>query len=69
MTAAGPTRDCPICGGAERRVFFHQEFATVDYATPVTGYDVVVPLAKLEDRYVPSVSRIVDALRKVMETA
>jgi len=35
----------------------------------VAGYDVVVPLAKLEDRYVPSVSRIVDALRKVMETA
>src|SRR5258708_17656457 len=35
-------RDCPICGSAKRRVFFHQEFAAVDQATPVTGYDVVV---------------------------
>jgi hypothetical protein len=25
-----------------RRVFFHQEFAVVDQATLVTGYDVVV---------------------------
>ncbi|HEX9368371.1 MAG TPA: class I SAM-dependent methyltransferase [Vicinamibacterales bacterium] len=42
MTAAYPPRDCPICGGAARRVYFHQEFAAVDQATPVTGYDVVV---------------------------
>jgi SAM-dependent methyltransferase len=42
MTGAWPTRDCPICGDAERRVLFHQEFAAVDHATPVTGYDVVV---------------------------
>ncbi len=42
MTIAWPARDCPICGGADRRVLFHQEFAAVDRATPVTGYDVVV---------------------------
>jgi SAM-dependent methyltransferase len=42
MTGAGQPRDCPICGGAERRVVFHQQFAAVDQATPVTGYDVVV---------------------------
>lgn len=41
MTGVYPPRDCPICGSAARRVFFHQEFATVDHATPVTGYDVV----------------------------
>jgi SAM-dependent methyltransferase len=35
-------RACPICGSADRRVVFHQEFATVDQATPVTGYDVAV---------------------------
>jgi SAM-dependent methyltransferase len=35
-------RVCPICGSAERRVVFHQEFAAVDHATPVTGYDVAV---------------------------
>ena len=42
MTVGYPSRDCPICGSARRRVFFHQEFATVDQGTPVTGYDVVV---------------------------
>jgi SAM-dependent methyltransferase len=42
MTFVYRSRDCPICGGAERRVFFHQEFAAIDQGTPVTGYDVVV---------------------------
>ena len=42
MTSANQARDCPICGSAARRVFFHQEFAAVDQATPVTGYDVAV---------------------------
>jgi SAM-dependent methyltransferase len=42
MTVAYPSRGCPICESAERRVFFHQDFAAVDQATPVTGYDVVV---------------------------
>jgi SAM-dependent methyltransferase len=35
-------RGCPICGSAEHRAVFRQEFAAVDQATPVTGYDVVV---------------------------
>jgi len=35
-------RACPICGSADRRVVFRQEFAAVDQATPVTGYDVAV---------------------------
>jgi pyruvate dehydrogenase E1 component beta subunit len=33
----------------------------------VTGYDVVVPLSRLETQYMPSVARIADAVRKVME--
>ncbi len=33
----------------------------------VTGYDVVVPLFRLEKQYMPSVARITDAVRKVME--
>jgi 2-oxoisovalerate dehydrogenase E1 component beta subunit len=33
----------------------------------VTGYDVVVPLSRLEMQYMPSVVRIADAVRKVME--
>lgn len=35
----------------------------------VTGYDVVVPMAKLEYQYMPSVARIVDAVRKTLEGA
>jgi pyruvate dehydrogenase E1 component beta subunit len=33
----------------------------------VTAYDVVVPLSRLEKQYIPSVARIVDAVRGVME--
>ena len=35
-------RGCPVCGGADRHVVFRQDFAAVDQATPVTGYDVAV---------------------------
>jgi 2-oxoisovalerate dehydrogenase E1 component beta subunit len=35
----------------------------------VTGYDVVVPLAKLEHQYLPSVERIMSAVRRTMEGA
>jgi SAM-dependent methyltransferase len=37
-----PPRGCPVCGATERRVLFRQDFAAVESATPVTGYDVVV---------------------------
>ncbi len=33
----------------------------------VAAYDVVVPLARLEPQYLPSVDRIIDAVRKTME--
>jgi pyruvate dehydrogenase E1 component beta subunit len=35
----------------------------------VTGYDTVMPLARLEQHYIPDVPRIVGAVRKVMEFA
>src|SRR6266700_3725090 len=35
----------------------------------VTGYDTIMPLPRLEQRYIPSVSRIVAATRKVCEFA
>jgi 2-oxoisovalerate dehydrogenase E1 component beta subunit len=35
----------------------------------VTGYDTVMPLPRLEQRYIPSVSRIVAATRQVCEFA
>src|SRR5918993_3842261 len=42
MSAAAVSRECPMCGSAERRVYFTQRFAAIDQATPVTGYDVAV---------------------------
>ena len=35
-------RACPVCGAAKPRVLFRQDFAAVEAATPVTGYDVAV---------------------------
>jgi pyruvate dehydrogenase E1 component beta subunit len=35
----------------------------------VTGYDTIMPLPRLEQRYIPSVSRIVAATRKACEFA
>jgi len=35
-------RPCPVCGRTEPRLLFNQEFAAVEQATPITGYDVVV---------------------------
>ncbi|MCH8329380.1 MAG: alpha-ketoacid dehydrogenase subunit beta, partial [Nanoarchaeota archaeon] len=43
--------------------FFSLE-ATVER---VTGFDVAVPFAKLEDYYLPSEKRILKAVDKVME--
>jgi pyruvate dehydrogenase E1 component beta subunit len=33
----------------------------------VTGYDVVVPLSRLEHQYMPSKARIISAARKAIE--
>ncbi|MFI5232763.1 MAG: class I SAM-dependent methyltransferase [Gemmatimonadales bacterium] len=35
-------RACPVCGSTQPKVLFRQEFAAVELATPVTGYDVAV---------------------------
>jgi hypothetical protein len=42
MTDVYPSRNCPICEHAARRVLFHQKFAVIEQATAVPGYDVVV---------------------------
>jgi pyruvate dehydrogenase E1 component beta subunit len=35
----------------------------------VTGYDVVVPLYRLENQYMPSTARIVAAVRQALEAS
>ena len=42
FTTDSSPRGCPVCGSADRISLFRQQFAAVDGATPVTGYDVVV---------------------------
>jgi pyruvate/2-oxoglutarate/acetoin dehydrogenase E1 component len=33
----------------------------------VTGYDVPYPYWKIEDAYMPSVERVIDAVRRLLE--
>lgn len=40
--AVAAPRGCPVCGATGRRVLFRQDFAAIESATPVTGYDVAV---------------------------
>ena len=71
------TGRCVIVHEAARSVGFGAEIAAnlaeralYSLLAPVqrvTGYDVVMPLAKLEYQYLPSVERIVSAVRKTLE--
>lgn len=71
------TGRCVIVHEAPRTAGFGAEIAAViaeralySLLAPikrVTGYDVVVPLSKLEGQYMPSVDRIADAVRQVMK--
>lgn len=73
------TGRCVIVHEAPRTAGFGAEIAAViaekalySLLAPVqrvTGYDVVVPLARLENQYMPSVERIADAVRRVMEAS
>lgn len=42
MTDARAARPCPVCGSTASRLVFRQDFAEIDHAAPITGYDVVV---------------------------
>ena len=42
MADRHPPRPCPVCGALHRKQLFRQEFAEIDSATVVGGYDVVV---------------------------
>ena len=58
-----------VCGFASEVAAVLAERAIFDLRGPVlrvTGYDVPYPYWQLEDAYVPSVSRVVDAVRRVL---
>jgi pyruvate dehydrogenase E1 component beta subunit len=58
------------CGYAAELAAILAEKAILDLRGPVlrvTGYDVPFPFWKLEDYYLPSVERVVDAARRLLE--
>jgi pyruvate/2-oxoglutarate/acetoin dehydrogenase E1 component len=59
-----------VCGFAAELAAILAERAILDLQAPVvrvTGYDVPYPYWQIEDAYMPSVDRVVDAVRRVLE--
>jgi len=59
-----------VCGFAAELAAILAEKAILDLQAPVlrvTGYDVPYPYWQIEDAYMPSVARVVDAVRRVCE--
>ena len=77
LASAGKTGRVVIVQEAPRTAGFGAELAAIlaekailDLRGPVlrvTGYDVPYPYWKIEDAYMPSVDRVVDACRKLLE--
>src|SRR5437773_98201 len=77
LASAAKTGRVVIVQEAPRTAGFGAELAAIlaekamlDLRAPivrVTGYDVPYPYWQIEDAYMPSVGRVVDAVRKVME--
>ncbi|MGE5616152.1 MAG: transketolase C-terminal domain-containing protein, partial [Bacillota bacterium] len=77
LDSVAKTGRCVIVHEAPRTAGFGAEIAAnvaehslTSLLAPVTrvaGYDTVVPLARLEHQYLPSVGRIVEAARKAVE--
>ena len=77
LASVARTGRCVIVSEAARTAGFAAEIAAnlaedglLTLLAPVrrvTGYDTVVPLARLEQHYMPSTTRIVDAVRQLLE--
>ena len=79
LESVGKTGRCVIvheaaktCGvGAEIAANLAEQglYALQAPITRVTGYDTIMPLFKMEKRYIPSKQRIIDAARKTLEVS
>ena len=79
LASVARTGRCVVVSEAARTAGFAAEIAAnlaedglLTLLAPVqrvTGYDTVVPLARLEQHYLPSTARITDAVKQVMEYA
>jgi pyruvate dehydrogenase E1 component beta subunit len=65
--------EAPLTGGFGGEIAARlADRGLVDLLAPVkrvAGYDTVMPLPRLEDHYMPSVTRILAAVRQVLEYA
>jgi 2-oxoisovalerate dehydrogenase E1 component beta subunit len=60
-------RNCGVGAEIAARVAEHALYDLVAPIQRVTGYDTVVPLYRLENEFIPSIARIVDAAAATME--
>lgn len=60
-------RNCGVGAEIAATVAEHALYDLVAPIQRVTGYDTVVPLYRLENEYIPSIARIVDAVKTTME--
>jgi pyruvate dehydrogenase E1 component beta subunit len=59
-------RNCAVGAEVAAIVAEHGLFDLVAPIKRVTGYDTVVPLYRLENEFIPSVPRIIDAVKEVI---
>jgi pyruvate dehydrogenase E1 component beta subunit len=60
-------RNCGVGAEIAAIVAEHGLFDLVAPIQRVTGFDTVMPLYRLENDYIPSIPRIVDAVKATME--
>jgi 2-oxoisovalerate dehydrogenase E1 component beta subunit len=60
-------RNCGVGAEIAAIVAEHGLYDLVAPIQRVTGYDTVMPLYRLENEYIPSTARIIDAVKTVME--
>jgi 2-oxoisovalerate dehydrogenase E1 component beta subunit len=61
-------RNCGVGAEIAATVAEHAHYDLEAPIQRVTGYDVIVPLARLEHDFIPSVARIVDAVRTTLKS-
>jgi 2-oxoisovalerate dehydrogenase E1 component beta subunit len=62
-------RNCGVGAEIAAIVAEHGLYDLVAPIQRVTGYDTVMPLYRLENEYIPSTARIIDAVKTVMEAS
>jgi pyruvate dehydrogenase E1 component beta subunit len=62
-------KSCSVSSEIAAHLAEHSLYSLMAPVKRVTGYDVIMPLFKLEKKYMPSVDRILKAVDEVMEVS